>query len=252
MVQLLVGLGLLPLRQGLGGVPRHPDGLHRVLRREARPRRVARPPDRGDRDRARPDRRGVLRADRRRREPRDVRGQARPGPPGLPVRREPQLLRRALGHVPGLGQDAPARPAAHRRRASSAKADDIFLLRRNEVPDAIFDYFHGWAVGVPARGPQYWGREIPRRQGIMQRAAHVVGAAGARRTAGGDHRAVQRDALGRHVRLGQGVARRLGQPRRHAHGLRRLPGRRRGPGPGDPRAPTASASSRRARSSWRR
>ena len=116
LVQLLVGLGLLPLRQGLGGVPRHPDGLHRVVRREARPRRVARPPDRGDRDRARPDRRGVLRADRRRREPRDLRGQARPGPRGLPVRREPQLLRRALGHVPGLGQDAPARPAAHRRR----------------------------------------------------------------------------------------------------------------------------------------
>jgi pyruvate,water dikinase len=49
-----------------------------------------------------------------------------------------------------------------------AHSDDIFLLRRNEVPDAIFDYFHGWAVGVPARGPKYWGREIPRRQGIMQ------------------------------------------------------------------------------------
>jgi pyruvate, water dikinase len=48
-----------------------------------------------------------------------------------------------------------------------AKADDIFLLRRNEVPDAIFDYFHGWAVGVPSRGPKYWGREIPRRHGIM-------------------------------------------------------------------------------------
>ena len=70
------------------------------------------------------------------------------------------------------------------------KADDIFLLRRNEVPDAIFDYFHGWAVGVPARGPQYWGREIPRRQGIMSALRHVVGAAGARRTARGHHRAV--------------------------------------------------------------
>jgi pyruvate,water dikinase len=47
-------------------------------------------------------------------------------------------------------------------------ADDIFLLRRTEVPDAIFDYFHGWAVGIPSRGPQYWGREIPRRHGILQ------------------------------------------------------------------------------------
>jgi pyruvate,water dikinase len=47
------------------------------------------------------------------------------------------------------------------------KADDIFLLRRHEVPDAIFDYFHGWAVGIPARGPKYWGREIPRREAIL-------------------------------------------------------------------------------------
>ncbi len=35
VVQLLLGLGLLPLGQDLGRVPRHPDGLHRVLRREA-------------------------------------------------------------------------------------------------------------------------------------------------------------------------------------------------------------------------
>ena len=38
VVQLLGGLGLLPLRQGLGRVPRHPDELHRVLRRQARAR----------------------------------------------------------------------------------------------------------------------------------------------------------------------------------------------------------------------
>ena len=50
-------------------------------------------------------------------------------------------------------------------------ADDIFLLRRTEVPDAIFDYFHGWAVGIPSRGPQYWGREIPRRQASCRRCA---------------------------------------------------------------------------------
>ncbi len=48
-----------------------------------------------------------------------------------------------------------------------AQSDDIFLLRRNEVPDAIFDYFHGWAVGIESRGPKYWGREIERRRGIM-------------------------------------------------------------------------------------
>jgi pyruvate,water dikinase len=46
-------------------------------------------------------------------------------------------------------------------------ADDIFLLRRNEVPDALFDYIHGWSVGIEPRGPKYWGREIPRRRAIL-------------------------------------------------------------------------------------
>jgi pyruvate,water dikinase len=47
-------------------------------------------------------------------------------------------------------------------------ADDVFLLGRNEVPEALFDLYHGWAVGVPPRGPQYWPAEIERRQAIMQ------------------------------------------------------------------------------------
>jgi pyruvate,water dikinase len=47
------------------------------------------------------------------------------------------------------------------------RADDVFLLGRNEVPDALFDLYHGWAVGVPSRGPKYWPPEIERRQGIM-------------------------------------------------------------------------------------
>jgi len=45
--------------------------------------------------------------------------------------------------------------------------EDIFLLGRNEVPDAIFDLYHGWAVGIPSRGPAYWGKELPRRKGIL-------------------------------------------------------------------------------------
>ena len=228
VVQLLVGLGLLPLRQGLGRVPRHPDELHRVLRRQARPGRVAGPADRGDRDRAGPDRRGVLRADRRRRRPRR-RSRASSGWPGWSSRTSRTTTSTSsTGACRRSGARCASSASCSPTRASSANADDIFLLRRTEVPDAIFDYFHGWAVGVPARGPQYWGREIPRRHGDHERAAHVVGSAGARRTAGGHHRAVQRDALGRHLRLGQGVARRLGQPRGRAHGLRRLSGRRRG------------------------
>jgi len=46
-------------------------------------------------------------------------------------------------------------------------SDDIFLLRRTEVPEALFDLYHGWAVGSPSRGPAYWPKEIERRRGIM-------------------------------------------------------------------------------------
>ena len=49
MVQLLVRLRLLPLRQGVGREPRHPDGLHPSLRREARRGESLGAPDRGDR-----------------------------------------------------------------------------------------------------------------------------------------------------------------------------------------------------------
>jgi pyruvate,water dikinase len=48
-----------------------------------------------------------------------------------------------------------------------AAADDIFLLQRNEVPTALFDAYHAWAVGIPSRGAAYWPKEIERRKGIM-------------------------------------------------------------------------------------
>jgi len=48
-----------------------------------------------------------------------------------------------------------------------ADADDIFLLSRHEVPEALYDMYHGWAVGVPSRGPKYWPRENARRAAIM-------------------------------------------------------------------------------------
>ncbi|HEY3260210.1 MAG TPA: PEP-utilizing enzyme, partial [Pseudonocardiaceae bacterium] len=48
-----------------------------------------------------------------------------------------------------------------------ADSDDIFLLARKEVPEALFDLYHGWAVGVRSRGPAYWPAEIERRHGIM-------------------------------------------------------------------------------------
>jgi pyruvate,water dikinase len=48
-----------------------------------------------------------------------------------------------------------------------AEEDDIFFLKRNEIPDALWDMYSAWAVGAPARGPVYWPREIGRRKGIL-------------------------------------------------------------------------------------
>ncbi|HEV3365437.1 MAG TPA: PEP-utilizing enzyme [Acidimicrobiia bacterium] len=49
-----------------------------------------------------------------------------------------------------------------------AEPDDIFYLKRNEIPDAITDYYGNWAVGVAPRGTAYWPREIERRKGIIE------------------------------------------------------------------------------------
>ncbi len=47
------------------------------------------------------------------------------------------------------------------------EADDIFYLRREEIPSAIFDLGSGWAVGAADRGSKYWPPEIARRKGIV-------------------------------------------------------------------------------------
>ncbi len=44
--------------------------------------------------------------------------------------------------------------------------DDVFMFRRSEIDDVLFDLFQGWAVGAPSRGPKYWPTEIERRKGI--------------------------------------------------------------------------------------
>lgn len=46
--------------------------------------------------------------------------------------------------------------------------DDIFYLRRDEIPVALFDMSMAWGVGNSARGPKYWPREIGRRKGIVE------------------------------------------------------------------------------------
>ena len=45
--------------------------------------------------------------------------------------------------------------------------NDVFYLKRDEVNEALWDMFMGWAVGAGARGPAYWPREIGRRRGIV-------------------------------------------------------------------------------------
>jgi pyruvate,water dikinase len=48
-----------------------------------------------------------------------------------------------------------------------ADENDVFCLKRDEVPEALWDMYAAWAVGVSPRGPRYWPREIARRQGIL-------------------------------------------------------------------------------------
>lgn len=45
--------------------------------------------------------------------------------------------------------------------------DDIFYLRREEIPDALWDMAGNWATGVEPRGPHYWPAEIQRRKQIL-------------------------------------------------------------------------------------
>ena len=130
VVQLLLGLGLLPLRPGVGRLPGHPHELHRVLRRGARPRREPGPPDRGRRrGRARPHRRGVLRADRRRRDRATFEGKLGLARTVFPYVENHNFyvehwgMSQVWGKMRQLGQvltDA----------GFFAQADDIFLLRR--------------------------------------------------------------------------------------------------------------------------
>ncbi len=45
--------------------------------------------------------------------------------------------------------------------------DDVFMLRRDEVEEALHDMLAGWACGVPACGPALWPAEIERRRAIL-------------------------------------------------------------------------------------
>jgi pyruvate, water dikinase len=53
-----------------------------------------------------------------------------------------------------------------------AAEDDIFLLKRDEVPEALWDLYSAWAVGVQPRGPRYWPQELERRKRILATLRH--------------------------------------------------------------------------------
>jgi pyruvate,water dikinase len=48
-----------------------------------------------------------------------------------------------------------------------AEADDIFLVRRDELQQVVFDYGNGWGIGVEPTGPYHWPAEIARRKRIL-------------------------------------------------------------------------------------
>jgi pyruvate,water dikinase len=47
--------------------------------------------------------------------------------------------------------------------------EDIWLMKRGEIKDALWDYVTSWATGSRGRGPSYWPKELAWRQGIMDK-----------------------------------------------------------------------------------
>ena len=48
------------------------------------------------------------------------------------------------------------------------EVDDVFLIKRDEIDEVLYDLYAAWAVGIEPRGPVYWPREIARRKGILE------------------------------------------------------------------------------------
>jgi len=47
--------------------------------------------------------------------------------------------------------------------------EDIWLMKRGEVRDALNDYVTAWATGTNPRGPSYWPAELAWRQDVMHK-----------------------------------------------------------------------------------
>ncbi len=50
-------------------------------------------------------------------------------------------------------------------------ADDIFMLKRDEIPTAISDMTFAWGAGTTPRGPSYWPAIVAKRRSILEACA---------------------------------------------------------------------------------
>ncbi len=48
-----------------------------------------------------------------------------------------------------------------------AKVDDVFMMKKYEVAEAIFDLYSGWSVGAPSAGPGRWPARIDARRATL-------------------------------------------------------------------------------------
>ena len=171
VVQLLLGQRLLQRRQGLARPPRDPARLHARLHRASvqAGEDIDRPTE-ADRRRARPDHRRVPRAAARRRGARGVRREARALADRVPLRREPQLLHRALGAVGLLAQDPRARPGARRARASGPTPTTSSTCAATSSARCSTTTATAGRSAPSRSGPYYWPREIDARRRHHRRA----------------------------------------------------------------------------------
>ena len=151
------GTGFYHYRQGVDRAPGDPVRVHRATTSPSCARgSTSTGPIDGHPGRARPDRRRVRRAAGHRRGPGRLRAEARPGPDGVPLRREPQLLRRALEPLGALAQDARARRVSWPRRASSAPRTTSSCSSGTRSPRPCGTTTAAGRSGRQPRGPVYW------------------------------------------------------------------------------------------------
>ena len=109
-----------------------------------------------------------------------VRREPRARPHGLPLRREPQLLHRALAPLDVLEQGARARRAARTARLPGRRRGHLLPAPRRGARGARGASAH-WARAAPGppAAPRYWPPIVERRKRDLRGAARVGAAAGA-------------------------------------------------------------------------